>query len=259
MTASAAGQQNVADHHYLFRFRRNSLQSEPRAHDPFVHRSAMRQRGFFAMIDDRNSERPRIFERRSHELGTHHRPAIVAHCNGARANHLAELGQHLAPLADGYRADRMNARRCGAVRLTNDEADRSLIVRHRICIRHRAHCREAAGRRGPCATRDRLDVFPSRLSQMAVNIDEARRHDAFGAVDDFGVVGQLDAPADRFDYAGGYENVTDFVYFLRRIEDPSAGEKNRSHAASGLSGAPLLRCPPPFAASASSGLPPESR
>ena len=85
------------------------------------------------------------------------------------------------------------------------------------------------------------------------------RHDAVGAVDDFGVVRRLDASADCFDYAAGNEHVADFVDFLRRIENASAGEKNRPHAASGMSGAPLLRWPPPFAASASSGFPPASR
>ena len=67
------------------------------------------------MIGDRNAEGARVLERRAHELRAHDRLAVVAHGDGARADHLAELGERLALLADGDRADGIDARAAGAI------------------------------------------------------------------------------------------------------------------------------------------------
>ena len=96
-----------------------------------------------------------------------HRLAVVAHRDRARADHLAELGELLPLLAQRDRADRIHARLARALRLAHDEADRRLIVGDRIGVRHRADRGESAGRRGHRARRDRLDVLPPRLAQMA--------------------------------------------------------------------------------------------
>ena len=130
------------------------------------------------MIGDGNAEGARVLERRAHEMRARDRLAVVAHGDGAGADHLAELGERLAALADRDRADRVDASRVGARRLTNDEADRRLIVGDGIGVRHRAHGGESAGRRGARAGRDRLDVLAARLAQVAVHVDEARGDDA---------------------------------------------------------------------------------
>ena len=104
------------------------LQAEPRAHDPLVHRAAVRERRLLAVVGDRDAEGARVLERGAHELRADHRLAVVAHRHGAGADHLAELGERLALLADRDRADRIDARRAGALRLADDEADRRLVV-----------------------------------------------------------------------------------------------------------------------------------
>src|SRR5687767_10708129 len=82
------------------------------------------------------------------------------------------------------------------------------------------------------------------------------------------------AAADRLDLSVLNQEVTRLVDILRRIENPPACQDERpgparrfrasralrrDHAASVISGAPPRRPVPPFAASASSGRPPDSR
>ncbi len=163
--------------------RRDALEAESRRDDAFVHGATFGERHLLAVVGDRDAERARVFERRAHELRSRDRPAVVAHGDRAGADHLAELRERLAFLADGHRADGVNARRPRAQRLPDDEADGGLVVGHRIGVRHRADGGEPAGRRGPRAGRDRLDILAPRLAQVTVHVDEARRDDVPRAVD----------------------------------------------------------------------------
>ena len=138
VAARAPREENVADHHDLLGLRGNSLEAESCADDPFVHRAAVRERELFAVIDDGNAERLRVLERRAHQVRAHDRAPVIAHRDRAGADHLAELRERLALLADRDRADRIHARRRHAARLTNDESDRSLIVGDGLGVRHRA-------------------------------------------------------------------------------------------------------------------------
>ena len=211
------------------------------------------ERRLFAMIGDGDAEGARILERRAHQLRARHRLAVVAHGHGARTDHLAELGERLAHLPDGDGADGIDARATGALGLADDEADRRLIVRDRIGVRHRADRGESAGRRGARARGDRLDILAARLAQMAVHVDEARRHDESGAVDHLdrvAVAAHVAHSAHRFHHAVDDEQIADVVQPLRGIDDPAALQENRARR---------HRPPPPFAASASSGFPPASR
>src|SRR5258706_14823318 len=99
MPASQAREQDVADDHDLFRFRRNTLEAKLCAHNPFVHRAAGRKRGLLAVIDHRNLESPRVLQRGPHQLRASDRLAVVADSHGTRTNHLSEFRQRLAFLA----------------------------------------------------------------------------------------------------------------------------------------------------------------
>src|SRR5437867_11594722 len=110
VTTRAPSEEDVANYHYLFGFRRNSLESETRTDDPFVHHTTVRERRFLAMIDDRNSECSRVLECSAHEVRAYHWPSVVAHRNSTGANHLAEFRERFAALADRDRTDRMHAR-----------------------------------------------------------------------------------------------------------------------------------------------------
>src|SRR5450759_327561 len=247
-------EEDVADDHDLLRFRLNPLEAELRADDPFVHRSARRERWLLAMVDHGNLEGARVLERRSHQLRARDRLAVIADRDRAGAHHLPEFGQRLPFLTDRDRADRIYARRLGSLRLADDEAHRRLVVGDRISVRHRANRGESSGRGGPRSGRDRLDIFAPRLPQMTVNIDEARRDDESGTVDYIGFFRALYRASHASNRTVNYENVTDLVETLRWIDKSSALEEDRLHS---LSSRP--RPLPPLAASASSGFPPASR
>jgi hypothetical protein len=66
VSAGAACKKNVANHHYFFGFGRYAFQAEAGAHNPFVHRAAVRESRLLAVVDDRDAERSRVLERCSH-------------------------------------------------------------------------------------------------------------------------------------------------------------------------------------------------
>src|SRR5439155_6738110 len=113
-------------------------------------------------------------------------------------------------------------------------------------------CTRAAG--------DRLDVFSSGLAEMAMHVDESRRHVLTGTIDRFETVtsGRLVSRAlvERLDLSVEDEHVGGLVERLRRIDDASAAKEQPARHSARPPRAPR---PSPFAASASSGLPPESR
>ena len=212
------------------------------------------ERRLLAVVGDRDAEVAGVLERRAHQMRADHGLAVVAHGDGARAHHLAELGERSPRLADRDRADRVDAGRVGALRLTDDESDRRLVVGHRIGVRHRADRGEPAGRRGAGAGGDRLDVLAPRLAQVAVHVDEPGRHHQPGAVDR-PRRSRRPRPAggrSRRSARRGSATSADLVEPLRRIDDPPAAQQDE--AAHRAAPAPLL-----LAASASSGRPPESR
>ena len=188
------------------------------------------ERRLLAVIGDGDVEGARVLERRAHELRAGDRLAVVADGDRAGADHLAELGERLALLADRDRADRIDARRAGALRLPDDEADRGLIVGDRIGVRHRAHRGEAAGRRGARAGGDRLHVLAPGLAQVAVHVDEARGDDA---------ARRSRSPRRRrrarrsptgrcaSTTPSREQHVADLVEPLRRIDDPAAAQQQR--------------------------------
>src|SRR6266550_3045311 len=215
VTTRSPREEDVANHHYLLGFGRNSLETEAGADDPLVHHPAMRERRLLAMIDDGNPECSGVLERRAHEVRAHDWPSIVAHRHSSRANHLAEFSERFTALSNRDRADRMHARRTRATSLTDYESDGSLIVGYGIGVRHRAHRSESTRGRSARAARNCLDVFPSRLAQMRVYIDESGGNNPTGTIDDLSVIRSLDASTDRFDYSTGNENVAVFVEILR--------------------------------------------
>src|SRR5512147_3339793 len=98
MSTRATRKKDVAHRHDLFGFGGNALETEPRADDPLVHCPDLRERRFLTVVGDRNAERTRILERGAHEMRANHRLAVVAHGDGARRDHLANLGERIATL-----------------------------------------------------------------------------------------------------------------------------------------------------------------
>ena len=210
------------------------------------------------MVCHRDAKRPGVFERCAHQLRAHDRLAVVAHGHGTRADHLTELGERLAHLADRDGADGIHARAAGALGLTDDEADGRLIVRHGIGVGHGADGRESPRGGRTRAGGDGFDLLASRLPEMTVHVDEPRRDDASFAFHD---VQRVAVAADVPDAPTGLdesiddEQVSHRVDALRGIDEPASAQQQcaRTHRV------PPRGLPPPFAASASSGFPPASR
>ena len=140
--------------HDLFGLGGNSLEAEPRADDSFVHRAARGERRLLAVVGDGNAERPRVLERRAHEMRARDRLAVVADRDGAGAHHLAEFGERLPLLADGDRADRIDARaRCArcACRTMNPTAAWLSVTGSVLGIAQTAVNPPAAAARAPVA------------------------------------------------------------------------------------------------------------
>ena len=93
--------------------------------------------------------------------------------------------------------DRVDARGVSPAALCGDEADRRRIVDGGSRVGHRADRCEAPGGGGPGTGSDRLLVLLPRLPQVDVHVDEARRDEQAGTVDDLGVLGRADVGADR--------------------------------------------------------------
>jgi hypothetical protein len=264
VAARQTGEEDVTNHHDLLGLARNPLETETGAHDPLVHRSSARQRRLLAMIGDRDPERSRVLERGAHEVRAHHRAAVVAHRDRPGPHHLAEFGQRLPLLSHRDRADRMDSRPPGALRLADDEADGRLIVGDRLGVRHRADSREAARRRRPRTGGDRLDVLAPGLTQMAVDVDEAGSDDRAGAIERQGAVGRRQAVARVADLAVRNEQIDLSVDALTRVDQPPAPQEQRPSVVRGVEGPLDARTlarhyRSPFAASASSGRPPARR
>ena len=164
------------------------------------------------------------------------------------------LGEDLSFLAERNRADRIHACGLRALRLSDDEPDRCLIVGDRIGVGHRANCREATSSSCLRSGCNRLHVLASRLAQVAVDVDESGRDDEPITVDHLGVLGRVDPVTTGGDHTIRHQQITHSVQTLRRIDERAPAQKERLHSLS-----LRRRLLPPFAASASSGLPPARR
>src|SRR5215831_12772105 len=172
MARGPAREQDVADRHDLLGLRWNALEAEARAHDASVHRAAFRERWLLAVIGHWNPKCARVLEGRAHQVCTRDWTSVVADGDGAGGDHLAELGERLTALANRDRADGVDARRLCARRLTDDEPDCRLVIRHRIGVWHRADRGEPTG---SCRSRtgcDRLHFLAAWLAQVTMDVDE---------------------------------------------------------------------------------------
>ena len=121
-------------------------------------------------------ERARVLHRPAHQLGVHHRLAVVGDGHAARFLELPHLGQLLAAEPPGDGADRVDPHHARRSRAVDDELGHRAAVVGRRGVRHRADGGEPARRRGARPGGDVLFVLLPRLAQVGVQIDEARHH-----------------------------------------------------------------------------------
>ena len=162
---------------------------------------------------------------------------IVAHRDGSRSHELAELRQVLTLLPERDGPDRIDPRLGRLLGLAHDEADRGLVIRHGIGVRHGAHRGEATGRSSHRAGRDRLQVFLSGLTQVHVEVDQPRRDDFVRGVDHRGVRRNRHVLADGLDLPVLNQHVGGAVSLARRIDHPPALDQDSTHDSSPAFGA----------------------
>ena len=75
-------------------------------------------------------------------------------------------------------------------RTLHDVAGHRVAVVHRDRIRHAADGGEAARRRGFAAGLDGFGMLDARLAQMHVHVDEARRYDLPGCIENLRAFGR---------------------------------------------------------------------
>ena len=187
--AGLAGKGDVAGNHVLLGGARDALEAEAGRDPAFVHDAAGELR-VLAMVDDRQVEGGGVLEGVAHDAGVRDGVAVVAEADAACVRQLAHLRELLTGAALRHCADRQHAHEAGLPRSLHDVVDGAAIVHRRLGVGHGADGSEAAARRRPSAGLDGLLVLEAGIAQVRVEVDEPRRNDEAGGVDDPGAVGR---------------------------------------------------------------------
>ena len=176
---------------------------------------------------------------------------VVADRHRARRFHGADGRQFLAraPLGDG--ADGKHVDQRLAARPLHDVAGHHGAIVHRLGVRHAADGGEPARRRRPRPALDGLGVLETRLAQMHVHVDEARRHDHPRGVEHLRLR-RGEIRRDARDPPVHNQHVRHAVRVRRRVDHPSVPDHDRHAIQSPF---PAPPCAPRFRSPPGSGSP----
>ena len=233
--AGQPGEGQVALDHQLLRLRRLAGQPEAAGPLPLVHGPALGDGLVLAVLGEDHVEVRRVLHRPAHQAGVLHAPAVVGEEPDAQRGHLPDRRQLLALPPDGDGAGDVDVaqRRAPEVEHLVDHRRR---VDGRRGVGHGHERGVPAERSRPAAGLDGLRLFLARLAQVAVEVDEARRHDAAPGVDDL-VGGEVlphrdDAPVRHHDIgppgAAGVDHRAAPDDELRHRSLPSAARPSRA-------------------------------
>ncbi len=149
----------------------------------FVHDADAKIR-VFGEMDDERVKIARVGQRPSHHQRASHRARAVAERDRAGLLEQAQLGDLPALAASGQRRHRRNAHAAGVARAAQNEIDDGGIVDGRQRRRGRDERRHAARRGGESCAGDGFAMLGARLADEGLHVDEARRDDVAGAVDE---------------------------------------------------------------------------
>src|SRR5450759_2675619 len=192
-----------------------------------VHLSVGGEALLLAVRDDHRPHGAGVLHGPAHYLGVGHRVAVVAESfdPGAARPHLAHRGERLALTPLGDRPVReYHAQPLVLAAVEHVLGNRRVVYRW-VGVGHAEDRRVAAARRGPAAASYVFLVLHSGLAQVGVHLDEARRHDAPGSVDDLAAVPAQASPdlgdGPVFDLDVRFPDEP-----LREGEDPAALDQN---------------------------------
>ena len=146
--------------------------------------------------------------------------AVVGEGNGALEHHVADLGQGLALLVLGQRADRADVHEAGGLAAVDLVADLGARVGDGGRVGHRGDVREAAVGRGARARLDGLLVLEARIAEVDVHVEQAGHEVLARAVDDLGLGREV--LAHLRDLVTVDEDVEDLVQAQLRVHDVGA-------------------------------------
>ena len=156
--------------------------------------------------------------------GAHHAGAldavpVVGEGDRALHDHVTDLGERLALLADREGADRADVAEAGVAGAVDLVADLGAGVGHRVGVGHRGHVGEAAVGRRAGSGLDGLLVLEAGVAEVHVHVHEAGHEVLAGGVDDAGALGGLEALPHRGDLVAVDEHVTDVVEAHLGVDD----------------------------------------
>ena len=227
--ADVLGEQHVARDDRLLGDGGPAGETELGRDGALVHLRALGEPRVLCVLGDDAVERLHVLERSPHDQRIPDAEPVVAEDAhpGARVGHRAELGEPLALLADGHRADGLHRDEAGGLAEGELLLDDAGGVGDGRRVGHREHGRVPAGGGGAGSGEDRLGRLVPGLAQVRVQVDETRKHDEPVGIDD-GRAGAAEAGADLGDHAVGDEQVGGAGAF----EACSAEEENLAHRAS---------------------------
>ena len=142
---------------------------------------------------------------------------------------LRHLGEPLAFELRGERAHRIDAGEVQAGRAPREHLDQPRLVERRIGVGRAGEAGDAAGDRGEHLRLERRLVLEARLAQPRGEVDEPRRDDEAGGVDDSVGREALGRAGDAGDPALGDVEVGGAVDAVLRVDEPAAFDVDLHH------------------------------
>ena len=172
------------------------------------------------MCDERSLEALDVVHGHTGHPGALHAVAVIGERHGALGGHVTDLGELLARLTCGDRADGVHAHDAFRRRALNDEAHLRAAVADRLGVGHACHGSEPAVSRRTRTARDRLLVLLTRLAQVHVDVGQSGQDHLLGAVDHLGA-GRLQILAHPGDDAVLHEHVEHRIQLGRSVDHTS--------------------------------------
>ncbi len=203
-------------------------QAQARGGAALVHLAALGEGVDLAVAGDDLVELAHVVHDGAQHAGALDAVAVVGEHAGALSDHVTDLGQGLALLATGAGADGAHVHEAGGVALGDLVAHALARVGDRVGVGHGGHVGETTGGSGGRARLDGLLVLVARVTEVDVDVGEARHQVLAGGVDDLGAVRGLDVVGNASDASALDEDVGHGVEADLRVDD--VGTLNQQHS-----------------------------
>jgi len=171
-----ADQLNVPVYHQLLGDCGPTGQSEVAAAVTLVHNRSVGELLYFAVLRHRDAQPLRVLECSTHEQRVLDAVSVVGEEPDPDLRQLSEGCQLVSCSTNCDRSGRVNVAQSGELSLTADEVDNAHAILSRVGVGHCYDCRIPAKRSSPRASLDRLCFLLARLTQVCMQVDEARRY-----------------------------------------------------------------------------------